>query len=84
MSKENKKIVYLITASILAVVLVLLGIYAPDNPAVNVVEQVQNIVLEEFKTIDENVIVKDVTENAEASSDETTIEEVSIEEEQEL
>ena len=84
MSKENKKIVYVITASVLAVVLVLLGVYTPDNPAVNVVEQVQNIVLEEIKTIDENIVVEDITENAEDSSDETTIEEVSIEEEQEL
>ena len=84
MSKKNKKIVYVITASVLAVVLVLLGVYTPDNPAVNVVEQVQNIVLEEIKTIDENIVVEDITENAEDSSDETTIEEVSIEEEQEL
>lgn len=84
MKKENKKILYVITASVLAVILVLLGIYAPDNPAVDVVEQVQNIVLDEIKTIDESVVVEDITENAEVSSDETTIEEVSIEEEQEL
>lgn len=84
MSKENKKIIYVITASVLAVVLVLLGIYYPDSPATDVVEQVQNIVLEEIKTIDENVVVEDITENAEASSDETTIEKATIEEEQEL
>ena len=60
MNKENKKILYVITASVLAVILVLLGIYFPDSPATDVVSQVQNIVLDEIQTIDENIVVEDI------------------------
>lgn len=84
MNKENKKILYVITASVLAVILVLLGIYFPDSPATDVVSQVQNIVLDEIQTIDENIVVEDITENEEVSSTENTIEEATIEEEKEL
>ena len=84
MNKENKKILYVITASVLAVILVLLGIYFPDSPDTDVVSQVQNIVLDEIQTIDENIVVEDITENEEISSDENTIENATIEDEQEL
>ena len=84
MKKEDKKILYVITACVLAVILVWLGIYDPDNPATNVVGQVQNVVLDEIKVIDEDVVVEDITENEKLSSDETTIEDVSLEEEEEL
>ena len=84
MKKENKKKLYVITAIILAVILVLLGIYFPDSPATDVVGQVQNIVLDEIQAIDEDVIVEDITENEEISSTENTMEEATIEDEQEL
>ncbi len=84
MKKESKKKLYVITAMVLAVILVLLGIYFPDSPATDVVGQVQNIVLDEIQAIDENIVVEDITENEEASSTENTVEEASIEDEQEL
>lgn len=84
MKKENKKILYVATAIISAVALVLLGIYFPDSPAIDVVGQVQNIALDEIQAIDESVVVEDITENKEISSTENTVERATFEEERAL
>ncbi len=84
MEKETKKILLVVTASILAVTLILLRVYAPDSPAIDVVGQVQNIVLDETQAIDENVIVEDITENDEVSSDKESIEHATFEKERAL
>lgn len=83
MKKENKKKILVVTACILAVFLCLCGIFYPNSEINNILGEYQNRVIEEIKTIDENIIIEDITEN-ENSSNENTIENVSIEEEQEL
>lgn len=84
MNKENKKKILIAISCILAVLLTLCGIYLPNHEINNTIGNVQNIVQDEIKTIDENIVVEDITENEELSSDENTIEEASIEEEEQL
>lgn len=84
MNKEKKKKILIIVACILAVVGVLCGIFYPDEPINNTIGTYQNIVIDEIKAIDENIVVEDITENEELSSTENTIEEATIEEEQKL
>lgn len=69
MENQTKKRILIIVACVLSVLGVLCGIYYPDKPINNTIKEYQNIVLEEIKVIDENVLVQDVTENEEASSD---------------
>lgn len=84
MNKENKRKVLIIISCILAVIGTLTAIFYPGAEINNTVGQVQNIVQDEIKAIDENVIIEDITENEEISSTENTIEEASIEEEEQL
>lgn len=84
MNKENKKKMLIIVSCILAVIGTLTAIFYPGAEINNTVGQVQNIVQDEIKAIDENIVVQDITENEEVSSSEKTIEEVTIEDEQEL
>lgn len=84
MNKRTKKIALTIMACILAVIGTLTMVLYPNAEINNTIGQVQNVVLDEIKVIDENVVIEDITENAEMSSDKTTIEEVTIEEEKEL
>lgn len=84
MSKENKKKILVVTACILAVILILTKTFYPDAKINNTFGEMQNIVIDEIKAIDENIIIEDVTENEELSSDKNTIEEASIEDEKQL
>ena len=84
MNKENKRKILIIISCILAVIGTLTAIFYPDAEINNTVGQVQNIVQDEIKSINENVIIEDITENEEISSTENTIEEASIEEEEQL
>lgn len=78
-----KKKVYICLACVLAVAGCLCGIFMSDNGINNTIKETQNIVENEMKAIDENVIVEDITENEEESTTEI-IEDVTIEDEQEL
>lgn len=84
MNKENKKKILIAISCILAVLLTLCGIYLPNHEINNTIGNVQNIVQDEIKAIDENVIIQDITENEEASSTENTVEEATIEDEEQL
>lgn len=84
MNKENKRKILIIISCILAVCGTLTAIFYPGAEINNTVGQVQNIVLEEIQAIDENIVVEDITENEEISSSEETIEDATIEDEQEL
>lgn len=84
MNEKIKKISLIITASILAVILILCKAYYPDSEINNTIGQVQNVVLDELQAIDENIVVEDITENEELSSDRTTIEVATIEDEGKL
>lgn len=68
MSDENKKKILIVIACILAVTSVLCGIFYPDKLINNTIKEYQNIVYNEIKAIDENIIIQDVTENDEISS----------------
>ena len=64
-----KKKFYIGIACFLAVIGCLCGIFIPEHEINNTIKETQNIVEKEIKTIDENVIVEDITENESASSD---------------
>lgn len=78
-----KKKILIVLACLLAMAGCLCGIFYPDAEINNTIGQVQNIVIDEIKAIDENVIVEDVTES-EVSTTEDTQEEATIEDEQDL
>lgn len=84
MSKENKRKVLIVISCILAVMLTLCGIYLPNHEINNTIGTVQNIVQDEIKAIDENIVIQDITENEEASSTENTVEEATEEDEKQL
>lgn len=84
MNKENKRKILIIISCILAVIGTLTAIFYPDAEINNTVGQVQNIVQDEIKLIDENVIVEDITENEEMSSSEDTTEMATFEDEESL
>lgn len=84
MKKENKKKILIVVSCILAVLLVLTGIYLPGNEINNTIGQVQNIVQEEIKAIDENIVIEDITENEEISSSEETTDMATFEDEKSL
>ncbi len=84
MSKDMKNKILIVVACILAVAGVLCGIFYPNEPINNTIGTYQNIVIDEIKAIDENIVVEDITENEKLSSTENTIEEATIEDEQEL
>lgn len=84
MNKESKRKILIIISCILAVIGTLTAIFYPGAEINNTVGQVQNIVQDEIKAIDENIVVEDITENEEISSTKNTIEEASIEEEEQL
>lgn len=77
-----KKKILISLACILAVAGCLCGIFYPDSDVNNTIKETQNIVENEIKAIDENVVVEDVTES-ETSTNEV-IEDVTIEDEKEL
>lgn len=72
--KRVKKVILTIILAIITVIGVFCGIYFPDEPINNTIKDVQNIVIEEIEEIDANIVVEDITENAEESSTENTIE----------
>lgn len=84
MKKENKKKILIAVACILAVIGTMTAIFYPDSNVNNTIGEYQNIVIDEIKAIDENVVIEDITENEEISSTENTVEEATIEDEQEL
>lgn len=69
MSNNAKKKVLIAIACILAIAGVLCTVFYPDKPINNTIKEYQNIVMEEINTIDKNVVVEDITENEEVSSD---------------
>lgn len=83
MSDKAKKKFLIAIACILAIAGTLCGIYYPDKPINNTIGEYQNIVKEEIKAIDDDVVIEDITEN-EQSSNENTIEDVTIQDEFEL
>ena len=84
MNEKTKKISLIIVACVLAVIGTLMMILYPNAEINNTIGQVQNIVIDEIQAIDENIVVEDITENEELSSDGTTIDVATIEDEQEL
>ncbi len=56
----------------------------PDAEINNTIGQVQNVVIDEIQAIDENIVVEDITENEELSSDGTTIDGATIKDEEKL
>lgn len=84
MNKENKKKILIAIACILAVVGTLTAIFYPNAEINNTVGQVQNIVIDEIKSIDDNIVLEDITENEEVSSDKNSIEHATFEEERAL
>ena len=65
-----KKRVLFCVACLLAVAGVFCGIYYPDSDINNTIGQAENIVIDEIKSIDENVVFEDLTENEEVSTTE--------------
>ncbi len=84
MNKEIKKKILIAIAILLSVVGCLCAIFCPNSDVNNTIGTYQNIVIDEVKAIDENIVVEDITENEEISSDENTIEEATIEDEKQL
>lgn len=85
MSKENKRKILVIIALVLALAGTFCGIYFDEQTKLeNTIYEMQNIVIDEIKAIDEDIVVEDITENEELSSSENTVEEATIEEEQTL
>lgn len=84
MKEVNKKKILIIIACILAVIGTLTTIFYPGAEINNTIGQVQNIVQDEIKAIDENIIIQDITENEEVSSTENTVEEATIGDEEQL
>lgn len=77
-----KKRVWFCIACLLAVAGVFCGIYYPDSDINNTIGQAENIVIDEIKAIDENVVVEDLTENEDSTTEEIT--DVTITDEKEL
>lgn len=69
MDKDAKKL--LLTAILCAITIagVFSGIYLKNNEINNTIGTLQNVVIDEIQAIDKNVVVEDVTENEEISSD---------------
>ena len=84
MKKNNNKKLLIIIACILAIVGTLLGIFYPNEPINNTIAEYQNYIKDEIVAIDENILVEDITENEEDSSNKNTIEEVTIKDEKQL
>ncbi len=84
MDKNTKKLLWAAIACVLVMAGVLNGIYLKNREIDKTIGTLRNVVVDELQAIDANVVVKDITENEEMSSDETTIEEASIAEEKEL
>lgn len=85
MSKENKRKILIIIALILGLLGTFCGIYFDEQTKLeNTIYEMQNIVIDEIKAIDENVSIQDITENEELSSSEETIEKVTAEDEEQL
>ena len=84
MNKEIKKKILIAIAILLSVVGCLCAIFCPNSDVNNTIGTYQNIVIDEIKAIDENIVIEDITENEEISSSEKTVEEASIEDEIEL
>ena len=84
MKKENKKKLLIVTAILLSVIGTLTAIFYPNLEVNNTIGEYQNIVIDEIQSIDENVIVEDITENEEISSTENTVERATFEEERAL
>ena len=84
MKKENKKKVLIVIACILVVAGALTAFFYPDNNINNTIGEYQNIVINEIQAIDENIVMEDITENEELSSDENTVEIATIEDEKNL
>lgn len=84
MDRDSKKLILTCILCILTTAGVFCGIYLKDNEVNNTIGILQNVVQEELKDIDKDVLIEDITENTETSSDENTIEEVTLEEEKEV
>ena len=84
MNDKNKKIILIIVACFLAVIGTLTAIFYPEEPINNTIKEYQNIVYKEINIIDKNVVIEDITENEEDSSNKNTIEEVTIKDEKQL
>lgn len=77
-----KKKILICLACLLSVMLCLCKLYDINNDTADIIGQVQNTVIDEIKAIDEDVIVEDVTENEESTTE--VMEDVTLEDEQEL
>lgn len=85
MNKENKRKILVIIALVLALAGTFCGIYFDEQIKLeNTIYEIQNIVIDEIKAIDENIVIQDITENEEASSTENTVEEATEEDEKQL
>ena len=72
-----KKKILICLACLLSVVLCLCKLYDINNNTADIIGQVQNTVIDEIKAIDEDVIVEDVTENEESTTE--VMEDVTLE-----
>ncbi len=84
MKKENKKKILIAIACILAAIGTLTAIFYPNTEINNTIGTYQNIVINEIQAIDENVVVEDITENEEVSSSEETTDMATFEDEESL
>ena len=69
MEKENKRKILIAAFIILATIGAFCKIMFPDEPINNTIGEYQNIIQEEIKAIDDDIIIEDITENEQTSSD---------------
>lgn len=87
MKQENKKKILIVLGCILAMAIFLTTIFLPGEQINNTLQEYQNMILEEINTIDQNIVIKDITENEDASSEVEIIteeEKVTLQDEQNL
>lgn len=84
MKEINKKKILIAISCVLAVLGTLTAIFYPGAPINNTIGEYQNIVIDEIKTIDANIVIEDITENDEVSSSEETTEVATFEDEENL
>ncbi len=83
MKKENKKKLLVVIVLLLALIVCFFKM-SGNNEIANTIEQVQDKVINEIQAIDENILIEDITENEELSSDKNTIDVATIEDEEKL
>lgn len=85
MDEKNKRKILIIIALILGLLGTFCGIYFDEQTKLeNTIYEMQNIVIDEIKTIDENIVIQDITENEEISSSEETTDMATFEDEEKL